>query len=54
MKAERLQKRLRSDQSESNPSGLVPINRLCSQKQDHSLVVGDPEIVTRVPACRSA
>ncbi len=49
MKAERLQKRLRSDQSESNPSGLVPINRLCSQKQDHSLVVGDPKIITRVP-----
>jgi hypothetical protein len=54
MKAERLQKRLRSDQSESSPSGLVPINRLCSQKQDHSLVVGDPEIITEVTACRSA
>ena len=54
MKAERLQKRLRSDQSENNPLRIGPDKPLVFTKQDHSLVVVDPEIVTRVPACRSA
>jgi hypothetical protein len=33
---------------EQRPADQTP---LCSQKQDHSLVVGDPEIITRVPCC---